>query len=249
MVVNYSAVPRESLRGRLLRLPLALIPRGMVVPILQGPCKGMRWVVGSSTHGCWLGSYESEKMQCFVASVRPRQVVYDIGANVGIYTLAASRLVGSAGRVVAVEPLPRNLAFLRRHVQMNHCANVTILPVAISDENGTALFDDDTDASQGHLSANGRLEVTVARLDDVAKVEKLPPPDVIKMDVEGAEAKVFAGGERIISQSRPLIFLATHGAEVKQECLRWLRGHGYNVESLLGSDAEYADEFIAQVRG
>jgi FkbM family methyltransferase len=132
---------------------------------------------------------------------------------------------------------------------MNHCANVTILPVAISDENGTALFDDDTDASQGHLSANGRLEVTIARLDDVAKVEKLPPPDVIKMDVEGAEAKVFAGGERIISQSRPLIFLATHGAEVKQECLRWLRGHGYNVESLLGSDAEYADEFIAQVRG
>lgn len=249
MTVNYSGVPRESLRGRLFRLPLALVPKGMVVPVLQGPCRGMRWVVGSGPHGCWLGSYEAEKMAQFVRALRAGHVVYDIGANVGVYSLAASRLVGTKGRVLAVEPLPRNLAFLRRHVQMNHCANVTLLPVALSDENGTALFDNDTDAFQGHLSANGRLEVPVARLDDIVKIEKLPPPGVIKMDVEGAEAKVLAGGENMISQFRPLIFLATHGAEVKQECLKWLRAHGYSIESLSEKDEESADEFMAQVRG
>lgn len=245
MVVNCSGVPRKSLRGRLLRLPLAVIPKGLVVPILQGPSRGMRWYVGSGTHGCWLGSYEAGKMARFAASLRLGHVVYDIGANVGIYTLAASRLVGPGGRVIAVEPLPRNVAFLSRHVQMNRCRNTTILQLALSNENGTTAFEVSTNPSQGHIFSKGGLQVRVARLDDVAKAENLPPPDVIKMDVEGSEAKVLEGAEDIIGHHRPLIFLATHGSEVKSDCLAWLRSRGYLVEPMEGLACEFADEFIA----
>lgn len=245
-VINFSKVPQTSLLGRLCRLPLALLPKGMVLPILQGPCKGMYWVVGSSTHGCWLGSYEAPKMRAFGKAIRPGDVVYDIGANAGIYTLAASRLAQPEGGVVAIEPLPRNIALLRRHLKLNSCRNVTVLPIALSDENGEALFDDSCNASMGHLSPAGRLVVTVSKLDDAIKDHCLPLPQVVKMDVEGAEAKVLCGAERVIREAKPTIFLATHSDEVKKQCLDWLRGYGYSIEVLGQGDEESADEFIAR---
>ncbi len=56
----------------------------------QGPLRGKKWIVGSSTHGCWIGSYEHKKQRTFWLSLRPNDVVYDIGANVGFYTLLAA---------------------------------------------------------------------------------------------------------------------------------------------------------------
>ena len=226
-------------------MPLQVLPRGLVVPILQGPCRGMRWVIGSGTHGCWLGSYEAGKIRLFAAAVQSGRVVYDIGANVGIYTLAASRLVGPRGQVIAFEPLPRNVRLLERHVRLNLCENVRIIPEALCHQNGLARFDEASDASQGHLASRGALEVKTARLDDVVLDEKLLLPDIMKVDVEGAEADVLLGAERAISGARPEIFLATHGDEVKDRCMKWLRDHRYQVEALGGQPIDTADEFRA----
>lgn len=117
--MNLSGIPRRSVLGRVLRAPLRLIPPGTVLPVLQGRLRGARWIVGAGTHGCWLGSYEYGKRRLFERLVRPGQVVWDVGANAGFYTLLASRLVGSTGSVVAIEPLPRNLSYLRRHLELN----------------------------------------------------------------------------------------------------------------------------------
>src|SRR6266436_706615 len=136
MGINLSAIPSSRWFGRVLRWPLQWIPQDAVVPILQGPCAGMRWIVGSSTHGCWLGSYEYEKRKLFEELVGPGDVVYDIGAHVGFYTLLASVLVGHTGRVVAFEPSPRNLAYLRRHLAMNRLNNVTVVEGAVYDHDG-----------------------------------------------------------------------------------------------------------------
>lgn len=113
MVINFSAISRERLAGRALRLPLHLIPRGLAVPILQGPLRGARWLVGAATHGCWLGSYELAKQLAFARWLAPGRVVYDLGAHAGFYTLLAARPVGPAGRVHAFEPLPELLSILR----------------------------------------------------------------------------------------------------------------------------------------
>ena len=96
--LKISKIPINSSIGKLLRFLLNLIPRDYEVPILQGKLKGQKWIVGSSNHGCWLGSYEYEKRLRFEGEVQKDSVVYDIGANVGFYTLLASKLVGGNGK-------------------------------------------------------------------------------------------------------------------------------------------------------
>src|SRR5204862_8148905 len=101
-VVNWSSIQQRSLLGRLLRAPLAAIPRSAVVPILTGPNRRFRWSVGAGDHGCWLGSYEIEKQLAIWRACRPGATVFDVGANVGFYTLLMARAVGRAGQVVAI---------------------------------------------------------------------------------------------------------------------------------------------------
>jgi hypothetical protein len=96
LMLNPSAISNCTLLGKVLRLPLRLLPKGMVVPILTGPAKGQKWIVGSSNHGCWLGTYELEKQAVLERFVKPGMTVYDIGAQAGFYSLFFSRLVGGA---------------------------------------------------------------------------------------------------------------------------------------------------------
>ncbi|MHB9011046.1 MAG: hypothetical protein ACYC49_02335 [Ignavibacteriaceae bacterium] len=92
--MNISKISYKSIIGRLIRLPLKLIPAKTVLPIMQGPLKGKKWIKGSSINGCWLGSYENDKQILFREYIKEGMVVYDIGANAGFYTLLSSLLVG-----------------------------------------------------------------------------------------------------------------------------------------------------------
>src|SRR5262245_27460113 len=98
----------QTTLGRVIRAPLRLIPKQAVVPSLQGPLSGKRWIVGSGIHRMWLGSYEPSKMGLAAQCVRSGDTVFDIGAHVGIYTLLFSDRVGPTGRVIAFEPAPQN---------------------------------------------------------------------------------------------------------------------------------------------
>ena len=122
-----STAPHISLIGKALRLPLRMIPSGTQMPILRGPMRGKRWIVGSTNHGCWLGIYERSKLKVFSAAIQRGYVVYDLGANVGFYSLLASVLVGSDGQVFSFEPAPRNLGLLRRHLELNRVKNCSVL--------------------------------------------------------------------------------------------------------------------------
>lgn len=86
MSINLSRISNRSLLGRFLRFPLRFIPQESVVRIRRGPAQGMKWIVGSSNHGCWLGTYELEKQLALQRAVRQGMVVYDIGAQAGFYT-------------------------------------------------------------------------------------------------------------------------------------------------------------------
>src|ERR1035438_590714 len=92
-LINFSGISGRTFIGKALRFPLSLIPCGTQMPILQGPLYGKRWIVGSSNHGCWLGSYEYPKQKAISAAIKRGDVVYDLGANVGFYSLLASVLV------------------------------------------------------------------------------------------------------------------------------------------------------------
>lgn len=89
-----------------------LIPREAQVRILRGPLGGRKWIVGAGPNSCWIGTYEVACLCALANAVTNGNVVCDIGANVGIYTLVASLRVGPHGKVYAFEPLEQNLTYL-----------------------------------------------------------------------------------------------------------------------------------------
>ncbi len=249
MGFDFSGVNRNSWLGTCLRLPLRLLPAELAMPVLQGPLRGTRWIVGASNHGCWLGSYEYGKQRAFQEVVRQGSVVYDIGANVGFYTLLASKLVGRSGQVYAFEPAPRNCRLLQRHLEMNGVDNVSVVQMAVFSTNGEALFDSSANHSMGHLAACGTLKVPTIAIDRFVFDQAMPAPEVIKIDVEGAELEVLKGSYQTLCRHRPLILLATHGAAVHRECCRILEEHGFVLESLDARPVEQSDELLARPSG
>jgi FkbM family methyltransferase len=223
-----------SLAGRAVRAPLRLIPAGAVLPILKGPLRGSRWVAGSATHGCWLGTYEQSTQATLTELIHPGMTVFDVGANVGFFTLLASRLVGPAGRVYAFEPLPRNIAYLRHHLALNGVeARVEVVPAAVSDRHGAGLFAAGANPLMGRLSDAGDI-VTTVRLDD------FPVPHVVKMDIEGGEVAALDGAPNMLA-AEPSLFLSTHGAGAHEACMTRLERAGYALQVLASSSPGHRD--------
>jgi FkbM family methyltransferase len=169
----------------------------------------------------------------FEKTVSDSDVVYDIGANVGYYSLLASELVGDKGRVFAFEPQPRAVAYLRKHLEINHVKNVTVLECAVSDKVGKARFCRGLDSSTGHLDNQGENEVSTVTLDSLAKEGRIPPPDVMKIDVEGGELSALTGSQTILDNHHPKIFLEMHGEGPDAEVvMNYLKSRGYKLELL-----------------
>ena len=244
-MLDLSAINPQSALGRVLRLPLRIVPRSAEMPILQGPLRGKRWVAGSSIHRCWLGFYEGRKQKRIASILRPGMVCYDLGANVGFYTLLFSSLTGPTGSVIAFEPLPQNCERLRYHLEMNRCKNARLQPIAISNFDGLAHFSPAGSNAEGRLSRTGALEVQCRRLDTVVAEEGLPSPNIMKIDVEGEENRVLEGARDTIRTSRPTIFVATHGPQPHDACCLWLRDMRYDVQPLGAPSVVETDELVA----
>jgi FkbM family methyltransferase len=140
--------------------------------------------------------------------VTPGSTVWDLGANVGLFTFAAASLAGSSGRVLAIDADTWLVTLLRRSAAVNpHLAPLDILPVAVSDRVGINRFhiaqrNRSTNYLEGHgySQAGGSRSthlVPTVTLDWLA--DHFPAPDVIKIDVEGAEALVLAGGASVLA--------------------------------------------------
>jgi FkbM family methyltransferase len=247
--MNPFGIGDRQVLGRILRLPLRAIPASARVPILRGALRGKTWIVGSSTHGCWLGSYEYAKRVAFEALVPAGSTVFDVGAHVGFYTLLAAQLAGPSGRVVAFEPASRNLRYLREHLRLNGTSNVTVVEAAVSDRPGSACFEEGASSQTGRLDPAGLgLAVETVTLDDLVARGVVPGPDVIKMDIEGGELRALLGAKRMLEERHPAIFLATHGREVHRECCELLTALSYALRTLDGKVLEESDEILATVR-
>jgi FkbM family methyltransferase len=221
-----------NLVSRLLRAPLRLLPRDATVRVLGGELRGSKWIAGAATHGCWLGTYEPEAQRVFRDAVREGDVVYDVGANVGFFTLVAAKHAGASGTVYAFEPVARNLAYLRKHVALNRASTVRILELALSSEPGVARFASGANASMGRLAAEGDVEVRVETIDRLVAAGDSAPPRFIKMDVEGAEHDVLTGAAATFARHRPALLLSTHGYEIHERCSALLRAWGYELRLL-----------------
>lgn len=231
--------------GRIVRYPLKLVPQTMVVPILAGKLRGTRWIVGSAIHRCWMGFYESQKQRCIACAVRKNSVFWDVGANVGFYSLLASKLVGS-GKVFAFEPVPRNLLYLRKHLVLNHAKNVEVLATAVSDRIGVSSFEIEETGFMGRLSGEGNITVPTTTLDSLVEEGKVLPPNYVKMDIEGAELLALRGASDTFQRFRPVLFLATHGKQIESDCCQLLESWSYEWRSIQDKSEGALGELVAR---
>jgi FkbM family methyltransferase len=154
------------------------------------------------------GEFEPHLVHFFSQRLKPGMTFVDIGANIGIYSILAARLVGETGKVICFEPNTENCRLILLSIHRNHFQNVTLHPVALADKMGHALF-------STHIGSNGGLTfdseqqllipncvvVPTFRLEDLIE-DKV---DFIKMDVEGAEGMVVKGAGTLIDTYRPIV--------------------------------------------
>lgn len=216
---------------RLGRAALSLVPREAMMPVLSGINRGYRWRAGAGIHRCWLGRYEADELALLARATASGATFYDIGAHAGYYSLAASRLVGPAGKVFAFEPDAQNLADLRRHLARNRLSNVTVVPNPVGQAHGTMVnFGGEHSSYKGRvIEGAGAGALRLLSLDGWRAESGAPLPDVIKMDVEGFEAEALNGAADILRALRTVWLIGLHGDPQTIGCVELLRRHGYRV--------------------
>jgi FkbM family methyltransferase len=191
------------------------------------------------------GSYEPNEFALLSRLLEPGMTFVDAGANEGAYTIFAARRVGERGRVLAVEPSPRERSMLEENIRLNALGNVHIAPVALGAAAGTGRLRlaDAEHAGQNTLggfiyaaaSEIAALTVDILPLDELAQREGLSRIDVMKIDVEGSEFHLLAGARECLQRFRPVLLLeasretlALQGSSLEQ-LFGLLRGEDYEL--------------------
>jgi FkbM family methyltransferase len=172
-------------------------------------------------------------------------VVFDLGGNVGYYNLIPAVRAGPRGRVFVFEPLPRNLDFLRRHLSLYRIENGTVIAAAVADRSGTVRFAEDASTSKGRIGESGTLEAKSVLLDDWIDAGRLPAPDLLKIDIEGAEFLALQDARRMLAAVYPPIFLSTHPGRVHKQCLAFLESLAYRVIPLDNRPLDRSRDLLA----
>ncbi|MFI3316606.1 MAG: FkbM family methyltransferase [Rikenellaceae bacterium] len=178
--------------------------------------------------------------------VRSGDVVIDIGANLGYYTRTLSRIVGSQGKVYAVEPVPPIFEVLNSNTR--RCHNVELMNVALGEQNTTITMANDSVASQGYFGtgqnfvqqadSDNAIEFTAIMQRGSELFMPLQRLDLIKCDIEGYETVVLREMLPIIERLRPIVLLETGGDNREEmiEFFKKLRYRGYTL--LNGQEVE-----------
>jgi FkbM family methyltransferase len=218
-----------------------LIARYLEWPFLHtvdaGPAKGLRCEIKLPLDkALWIGTYEEDFAWALAGQVQSGAICYDIGGYRG-YMSGIMALAG-ASAVFVFEPLPANQQALRRLCELNPDLPIKILPVAAGASDGDATFNVMSELSMGKLahssfvqdtSAVEEIRVTLSKIDTLVHSKAIAPPDIIKIDVEGAELDVLKGARITLQEVSPLVFLEVHSSELEASCQEFLKGLGYRV--------------------
>jgi FkbM family methyltransferase len=158
-----------------------------------------------------VGTIEAEERSFVRQSLQPGEIFFDIGANLGLFTLTAARRVGPAGHVFAFEPSQREARYLQRNLELNRLTNVTIVTQAVSDQIGSARFAIAADGGNNSLMKNAHpqqqiqewQDVEITTLDAFIAAHAVPQVNLMKIDVEGGEVNVLRGAAQLLNGPQP----------------------------------------------
>lgn len=198
----------------------------------------------------WRGAHEWAPLFLLRQILKPGMTLYDVGANMGEFTMYAAHLVGSKGRVASFEPMKETFALLQENISLNQYQDrISAFNLALSDKKGEAdLFaatevntvgshEDGLHTLFGTQERSSFLhKIQLEKMDEVMTAHQLPPPDVIKMDVEGSELFALKGAAGILKKHHPKIIL-----EFNKETFE---AAGYSQTDLLNFLKEFNYQFF-----
>jgi FkbM family methyltransferase len=218
-----------------------LAPRGLTtVEVAAGGLTGARLSLDlQAEKDYWLGTYELNLQAALVELVKPGMVAYDVGANIGYVSLLLARQVGENGRVYAFEALPANLERLRTNLELNGVTDrVQVIPAAVVEDAHAVQFMVGPSGGMGKAQGSaGRKEAIYSQaitvpglsLDQFVYRAGNPPPQVVKMDIEGGEVLAMPGMRRLLVEQKPLLLLVLHGPEAARAAWDCLAAAGYRI--------------------
>lgn len=201
--------------------------------IKTGPLRGYKFNGGLAQ---MLGIYEISIQAAITKNLPRGGVMFDIGANNGFFTLFSSLRVGVDGAIYAFEPFPKNMDDIRQVVSKNHLVNCHLQECAVADFNGEAeLYIGDSIATPS-ISNKGNENAIFLRVPTISLDAFLlsnPKPDLIKLDVEGAELSVLRGAKSLLESNPPPVWIIEiHKPEDESTIYKLLAPGGYQIKKM-----------------
>lgn len=202
----------------------------------------MRYLPVSHAHfgSLAFGNLETAVQEAMVRHLGPGGVFYDIGANLGFFSLLGAHLAGREGRVYAFEAAPDNAEAIRANAELNSLDNIEVIAKAVSAHSGTGRLQIVDDQSWSKLEEYGEhpytekvIEIELVSIDELLEAGALLPPTLVKIDVEGAEIAVIEGMRATIERHRPAIICELHGTHA--EFIALMDELGYRLINLEGT--------------
>ena len=225
--------------------------------VLGGPLQGRELLINLAHlphryQEMWEGSYDAFLYEALGdLTTLQGATIWDVGSHIGYHALTFAELVGPSGHVVAFEPNASNVEQIRAHLQRNEqlASRITLLDFALGDIDGESNFIfspaiETGESSGSHLEQAHAPELTtayalfsqtniwVARADTLLQAKRIPPPSLIKLDVEGAEYLVLSGAKQLLINHRPLLLIEVHHILAMHELLHLLLSLGYQTRVL-----------------
>ncbi len=185
----------------------------------SGSAAGLRLIIDARNEKFfWTGTHERSVQQTLSEILKPGMVFWDVGANIGFFSLIASRSVGATGQVHAFEPMRANRERLAKNITINGSGNVTIHDCALAASSGEAILHSHYSPLMWTLlPERGHRQGVIVRCETLDKLaQRLGAPDVIKVDTEGNELEVLRGGAGLLSSNTPAIFYETDEATLAE---------------------------------
>jgi len=225
--------------------------RGLVLlPTLKGPARGLRFALDLQTRiesAYFYGSYDLAITRRLGKICQKGWTIWDCGIYLGYYTCLFARLVGPTGQVVGFEPDPRNLLRAKENSKINGFSNIKYVQVAIGGTSGEIDFilSDNTNSHIPGVYVGSTVKdyqkierqdfftrVRCMTLDEAYLQKDIPHPDLIKIDIEGAEKEALQQIQRLTCEKKPLIVLELHNPECDAAAWEFAQRVGYALRSL-----------------